>query len=167
MIRRPPRSTLSSSSAASDVYKRQDSINGSSDPPTQIVVREGNADNPDGHLPSRYSKWFKSVGYRPRSRYSAQNCQSPKAACVIPNDPCGRIGLLQSYNLRHNYWEKGRREPERRGYRASHHHVSLARLIHSPQCCLASASTSTSGQKAKYRDDQRMSALSGHLSLYE
>ena len=26
MIRRPPRSTLSSSSAASDVYKRQDSI---------------------------------------------------------------------------------------------------------------------------------------------
>jgi hypothetical protein len=31
------------------------------------VVREDNADNPDGHFPSRYSKWFKSEGYRPRS----------------------------------------------------------------------------------------------------
>src|SRR5207245_1395525 len=82
---------------------REDSINGSSDPTTQIVVREDNADNPDGHFPSRYSKWFKSEGYRPRSRYGAQNCQSPKAACVIPNDPCCRIGLLQSYNLRHNH----------------------------------------------------------------
>jgi hypothetical protein len=62
----------------------------------------------------------------------------PRGACVIPDDPCCRTGLLQSYNLRHNHWEKGRGEPERRGYRANHHQVSLAPLIHSAQCGLAS-----------------------------
>src|SRR5674536_311479 len=57
MIRRPPRSTLSSSSAASDVYKRQ---------PPAAAGHQG--DPPGQHRPGRPSPGLRSHGAHPVSR---------------------------------------------------------------------------------------------------
>ena len=43
MIRRPPRSTLDRSSAASDVYKRQDALNFDGGGSSQMFVRKNSA----------------------------------------------------------------------------------------------------------------------------
>src|SRR5664279_361038 len=58
MIRRPPRSTLSSSSAASDVYKRQVKHFGLSEAGVKII-RRAHAEQPVTALQSEYSLWWR------------------------------------------------------------------------------------------------------------
>ena len=66
MIRRPPRSTLDRSSAASDVYKRQELKNRS--------VMSG---NPSGSLPRYDSSHIKSVARNKSSEITARIAKSP------------------------------------------------------------------------------------------
>src|SRR5678816_3740548 len=76
MIRRPPRSTLDRSSAASDVYKRQ--IQGSTDIPTLFNLLPGYLPMPHAaHGPSleRYLH-----GHRTESGWW---CEMPKYMCLL------------------------------------------------------------------------------------
>ena len=58
MIRRPPRSTLSSSSAASDVYKRQGPGNFSLD---EVIIRILKSEDEEVIIPSTKSKNLKET----------------------------------------------------------------------------------------------------------
>src|SRR5206468_12710360 len=84
-----------------------------------VMVNENDADNPGGGFPIRYSESLPPEGYGPGGWNGAQNCQGPDPSSVIPKDPCCRIGLLQSYDLRHHHWDQSGREPERGGNRTN------------------------------------------------
>eukprot|EP00656_Telonema_subtile_P002640 TRINITY_DN11199_c0_g1_i4.p1 TRINITY_DN11199_c0_g1~~TRINITY_DN11199_c0_g1_i4.p1 ORF type:complete len:153 (-),score=38.25 TRINITY_DN11199_c0_g1_i4:195-653(-) len=70
MIRRPPRSTLSSSSAASDVYKRQVS--------TQSTGASSNGNMPDTHTRSEVQEYLKAQNLEPMIQDCLTACVNQK-----------------------------------------------------------------------------------------
>src|SRR5450756_3177584 len=93
MIRRPPRSTQSRSSAASDVYKRQEE-----DQPVHLKVADINLQKTSEHdvyagpsnryCPAGVYEWVEETG-GPRFVINAQNCVHCKTCDV--KDPNGNI----------------------------------------------------------------------------
>eukprot|EP00658_Telonema_sp_P-2_P012844 TRINITY_DN14892_c0_g1_i14.p1 TRINITY_DN14892_c0_g1~~TRINITY_DN14892_c0_g1_i14.p1 ORF type:complete len:225 (+),score=44.03 TRINITY_DN14892_c0_g1_i14:77-751(+) len=108
MIRRPPRSTLSSSSAASDVYKRQISKNGETS--TEVALSKGKliSDQPIESTPSytlTWWHWFVTAGGGPRRsvlHYGTPDSNYPKSPSVVQlpstlDDPNTRLSFTVSH----------------------------------------------------------------------
>jgi hypothetical protein len=77
------------------------------------MVHQDNADHPDGRLPKGYPEAFTPERYLSRVWNSGQDRQGTQPTSVIPENPSGWIGLLQSNDLRRHHWKNGDRKPER------------------------------------------------------
>eukprot|EP00656_Telonema_subtile_P017896 TRINITY_DN1964_c0_g1_i1.p1 TRINITY_DN1964_c0_g1~~TRINITY_DN1964_c0_g1_i1.p1 ORF type:complete len:187 (+),score=14.42 TRINITY_DN1964_c0_g1_i1:75-635(+) len=114
MIRRPPRSTLSSSSAASDVYKRQTQSTGSQDlPPMSAAtipapkeprrLRFGNKAGEPLHVDfySQFDDAWSTLSHLGQQRHLCKRCKGDgnKRPVVkglkTPCDKCGGTGIAQ------------------------------------------------------------------------